>query len=308
MHHFGIDLGGTKIAAALCGDQFGEPLWRTRVPTETGRGPTGLIGQLAGLIAEGRDRASGPITIGLGLPGSIDPANGLVRNCVLPWLDGVALPAELSAAAGSPVALVNDADAFALSEAQLGAGRGHRMVLGLTLGTGVGGGLAIDGKLWTGRHGIAGEIGHACLERGGRSCYCGRRGCIEQYLSGTALERRYAELCGTERALADIHERNLAGGDAAARLVMQELVEAFGLALGSLVNLLDPDVIVLGGGVSRLPLLYDQGVRAVAAQAMAMPFTTPVLPGALGDASGVFGAALVGAQQLHAKSAGGLHL
>jgi predicted NBD/HSP70 family sugar kinase len=294
-HHIGIDLGGTKVEVALTGARFDAPLLREREPTERG-GVAPLVAQLARLVRRARDAAGGPVTLGLGLPGSIEPGSGRVRNCVLPWLDGAPLAALLREATGLPPAIVNDAHAFALSEARLGAGRGHRMVLGLTLGTGIGGGLVVDGALWPGRHGIAGEWGHACLEPGGRRCYCGRQGCAEQYLSGTALERRYQALAGAARDLPAIAAR--AGTDPLAAQVLEEAAAWFGQAVGNLVNLLDPDVIVLGGGVSALPLWYGSGRDAVARQAMAAPFTTPILPAALGHSSGVLGATLVGAEAL----------
>jgi fructokinase len=297
-HHVGIDLGGTKVEVALTGAAFDRPLLREREPTERS-GVAALVEQIARLVAHAREAAGGgAVTLGLGLPGSVEPATGLVRNCVLPWLDGAPLAALLRDATGIAPAIINDAHAFALSEARLGAGRGYRMVLGLTLGTGIGGGLVVDGALWPGRHGIAGEWGHVCVEPAGRRCYCGRQGCAEQYLSGTALERRYRELGGAPLALPALAAG--AATDPLAAQVLAEAVEWFGRILGSVVNLIDPDVIVLGGGVSRLPLLFDEGLRAVARQAMTTHFTTPVLPAALGDSSGVLGATLIGARALAA--------
>lgn len=293
VHHVGIDLGGTKVEVALTGSRFDQPLMREREATDRDGVPA-LVRQLARLVGQARAAAGdGPVTLGLGLPGSVEAETGLVRNCVLPWLDDVPLAALLREATGLDATIINDAHAFALSEALLGAGRGHRMVLGLTLGTGIGGGLVVDGALWRGRHGIAGEWGHVCVEPGGRRCYCGREGCAEQYLSGTALERRYHDLGGIALPLASIAA--IAATDHRAAKVMAEAAEWFGRILGSIVNLLDPDVIVLGGGVSRLPLFYGEGLQAVARQAMTARFTTPVVPASLGDSSGVLGAALVGA-------------
>lgn len=298
LHHVGIDLGGTKVEVALTGGQFDQPVMREREPTERSGVPA-LVNQLARLVGRARAAAGGgPVTLGLGLPGSVEEGTGQVRNCVLPWLDGTPLAALLHEATGLDPAIVNDAHAFALSEALLGAGRGHRMVLGLTLGTGIGGGLVVDGRLWRGRHGIAGEWGHICVQPGGRRCYCGREGCAEQYLSGTALERRYRELGGTPLMLPAIVAA--ATTDRRARQVLAEAAEWFGRILGGIVNLLDPDIIVLGGGVSRLPLFYEEGLEALARQAMTGHFATPVVPASLGDSSGVLGAALIGAQSLAA--------
>jgi fructokinase len=298
MHHVGIDLGGTKVEVALTGSRFDLPLMREREPTERDGVPA-LVRQLARLVRRARAAAGGgPVTLGLGLPGSVKAETGQVRNCVLPWLDGAPLAALLQEATGLDATIINDAHAFALSEALLGAGRGHRMVLGLTLGTGIGGGLVVDGTLWRGRHGIAGEWGHICVEPGGRHCYCGREGCAEQYLSGTALERRYRDLGGASLTLASIAA--IVAIDPRAARVMAEAAEWFGRILGSIVNLLDPDVIVLGGGVSRLPLFYGEGLEAVARQAMTASFTTPVVPASLGDSSGVLGATRAGARGVEA--------
>lgn len=295
MLHLGIDLGGTKIESALCGAAIDQPLWRRREPTETTGGPQALIDQLADRILLAQEEAGGALTVGLGLPGSIDPASGTVRNCVMPWLDGVALPQALQQATGQPVAIINDAQAFALSEAHFGAGRGARVVLGITIGTGVGGGWVIDGQVHAGRHGIAGEIGHFTLDRDGRPCYCGRTGCVEQYLSGTALEKSYEDLTGFSLPLADI-AREAEQGNRDAETVMQEMISSFGQTLGSLINIYDPDVIIVGGGVSSLSRLFSEGTAAVARQAMADPLHTRIVPARLGAASGVFGAALIGAQ------------
>ena len=293
-HHIGIDLGGTKVEVALTGPRFEAPLLRERETTEQFGVPS-LVRQLARLIDRARARAGGEVTLGIGLPGSIGPGDGLVRNCVLPWLDGAPLQRLLGEASGLAPAVLNDAHAFALSEALLGAGRGYRVVLGLTLGTGIGGGLVIDGALWPGRNGIAGEWGHICVEPGGRPCYCGRLGCAEQYLSGTALERRHAELGGAPLSLARISV-NVADAPLAAR-VLAEAAEWFGRTVGGLVNLLDPDVIVLGGGASHLPVWFREGTEALARQAMALPLRTSVVPASLGDSSGVLGAALFGARE-----------
>lgn len=295
MLHLGIDLGGTKIESALSGAAIDHPLWRKREATQTTGGPEALIRQLADRILETQQEAGDSLTIGLGLPGSIDPTSGTVRNCVMPWLDGIPLPQALSERTGQPVAVVNDAQAFALSEAHFGAGRGARTVLGVTIGTGVGGGWVIEGRLHSGRHGIAGEIGHFTLDRDGRACYCGRTGCVEQYLSGTALERRYEDLSGLPLPLWDI-AREAEHGDSDAEMVMQELIAAFGQTIGSLINIYDPEVIVIGGGVSEVKRLFSDGIAAVSRQAMAAPLATRIVPAQLGAASGVFGAALVGAQ------------
>ena len=297
----GVDLGGTKIEAvvarrAASGDAPLSVVSRRRVPTAAERGYTAVLRAAAQLIEEaalaaGLDLSSVPI--GVGLPGGVTRRGGLVKNANAVCLNGRPFRADLEEELGRPIAFDNDANCFALAEARLGAGRGHQdgVVFGAILGTGVGGGVVLRGELWPGAQGIAGEWGHHVLVQGGRACYCGARGCLERYLAGPAVEADYAERSGTRRALSEIAARR--AHDAHAAAAIEGLVEAFGRGVANLIAVLDPSAIVLGGGVSNLALLYDEGVLRVARHVFNDELTTPIVKHALGDSAGVLGAALI---------------
>jgi len=296
----GVDLGGTKTEAVVLrvrADGTSEVLARHRVPTNRDAGYAHVLETVASAI-ETVTRGAGvrdSIPIGVGMPGSIThrAADGsrserpLVKNSNTTCLNGRPFRDDLVARVGRPILFDNDANCFALAEATLGAARDAEVVFGVIMGTGVGGGVVFRGRAWSGPQGIAGEWGHIPLEpRDGPPCYCGRRGCIETYLSGPAIERRYAERTGTRLSLRDIPE-----GDP----VMDETLEIFGRALSIVIDVLDPSAVVLGGGVSNVAAFYDRGPRAVAQWVFTDEFTTPILKHALGDSAGVFGAAMLGA-------------
>jgi len=254
----GIDLGGTKIEAALL-DRDGVIRARARVPTP--RDYAGSIAAIAGLIGEteaiGGARAA---TVGLAIPGSLSPLTGLVRNANSTWLNGKPLREDLAHALGRPVRLANDANCFALSEAVDGAAAGARVVFGVIIGTGCGGGVAIDGKVIDGASGVAGEWGHIPLpwpteeEFSGPECWCGRRGCMELWVSGSGF-KRWAGRSAEEAATA------AKAGEAAARGQLDLLSQRLARGLAVVVDVLDPDVIVFGGGLSNMDGLCE-GVRA----------------------------------------------
>jgi len=229
--------------------------------------------------------------VGLGAPGFVDPKTGAVGSSNLRPLSFKPFQDDLQKRLGMPVRVVNDANCFALSEALHGAGKGYGMVLGIILGTGMGGGLVLDGKLWSGSQGIAGEWGHATVNPEGPACYCGRRGCQELYLSGTGIQRMYRERTGSDLGVQQIFEASQEGSDADAVQVMEIFLETFGQALGNLVMSLDPDVIVIGGGVSNLPILYKEGLQRVSAQVFQGRQNIRIVQNQLGDSSGVYGAA-----------------
>jgi fructokinase len=290
----GIDLGGTKTEIAALGSQ-GEIVYRDRVATPRGdyRGTLETIRNLI-LAAESALGEAG--TVGIGIPGARSPATGLVKNANSVWLNGKPLDEDLAALLGRPIRLANDANCFALSEAVDGAGAGARLVFGVIAGTGIGGGIAIDRTVWSGANAIAGEWGHNPLpwpqrdEMPGPLCYCGKQGCNETWLSGPALSRSYAEATGETLAPALIATR-AAAGDAPALAVLERWQDRFARALSGVVNILDPDVIVLGGGLSNLELL-SQGLSArLARYAFSDRLQTPVLRATHGDSSGVRGAA-----------------
>jgi fructokinase len=231
--------------------------------------------------------------IGVGMPGSVTRREGLVKNSNTTCLNGRPFRADLERTLGRVVAFDNDANCFALAEARLGAARAYEsgVVFGVILGTGVGGGVVFRGEVWRGAQGIAGEWGHHVVVTGGRVCYCGNRGCLERYASGPAVEETYHARSGRPLSLADIASRRDTDDDA--RAAVEQLVDAFGRGLANVVDVLDPSAVVLGGGVSNLALLYDEGVARVARYVFNDELVTPILKHALGDSAGVLGAALI---------------
>lgn len=296
MNLWGIDLGGTKIEGAIVDfRQPGRALHRLRLPTEGHRGYEHILGQVCRLIDD-LERAAGearPPRIGFGTPGAIEPASGLLKNSNTTCLNGRNLREDLSAALGTEACLANDANCFALAEAMLGAAKGDRVVLGLILGTGCGGGIVADGKLIEGLHGIAGEWGHNPLRGEATPCYCGRLGCVETVIAGPSLERFYRERTGKHVPLREIPAR-AAEGDSAAAATLGRLREKFGEAIAAVINILDPDAIVVGGGVGNMDLFYGEETReAVRVHVFNGEVRTKFLRPALGDSAGVFGAAML---------------
>ena len=291
----GIDLGGTKIEGVVLGDDL-VPLERRRVPTERERGYEHIIERVAGLVEALRATAPGSDVVGIGTPGSLSARDGTLKNSNTVCLNGRSLHADLERRLGLRVLLENDANCFALAEARAGAGQGHAMVFGVILGTGVGGGLVHDGRLWSGPQHIAGEWGHHAIDPAGPPCYCGQRGCVETLLSGAALEAAYRAAGGPPLAAAEIAAR-AATGERAARDVVDRYLDRFGRALANVIDVLDPDVVVIGGGMSKLDALYDQGRAAVARYVFNDELRTPIVPNRLGDSAGVIGAALLARQR-----------
>lgn len=290
----GIDLGGTKIAGIVLGDD-GATLAEARIltPREDYDGTLQAVADLA--LRLERD-AGGPCSVGVGMPGTVSPATGLVRNANSTWLIGTPFVSDLERLLDRPVRAENDANCLAVSEAVDGAGAGARVVWAIILGTGVGSGIAIDGRALTGRGGLAGEWGHNPLpaprddERPGAPCYCGRTGCIETWLSGPGLaldhHRRTGVVCTGEAVVAAFR-----AGEAAARASVEAYVDRLGRAVAHVVNILDPDVVVIGGGLSRVPELLDALPAAAAPHVFTDAFDTPIRPSLHGDASGMRGAA-----------------
>lgn len=290
----GIDWGGTKIEA-LAMDAEGRELRRVRIPTPR-HDYEGSIRAAAELVAaiEREVGSTGPI--GVGIPGTVVPATGLVKNANSTWLNGRPLESDLSAALGRKVRCVNDANCLAVSEAVDGAAAGRAVVFAVILGTGCGGGIALQGHMHAGANGLAGEWGHNPLpwqrpdEFPGDPCYCGQQGCIERWLSGPALEEDYrraskSALSGPEIvAAAEI-------GEPQAVAALERYEDRLARALAHVVNLLDPDIVVLGGGLSRIQRLYRNVPPRIANWAFGKSAATPVVPAKHGDSSGVRGAA-----------------
>jgi fructokinase len=290
----GIDLGGTKIEAlALAADP---PVGaRRRVPTP--RDYSGTLDTIARLVAELESEAGRQGTVGIGIPGVVTRATGLVKNANSTWLIGRPLQADLEARLARPIRVANDANCFALSEAIDGGGRGFDTVFGVILGTGVGGGIAIRQRIHDGPNQIAGEWGHNPLpwmtdeERASApECYCGKRGCIETFLSGPGFELDYARLAGTKLSSQKIVQA-ASGGDAHAVQALRRYEDRLARGLAAVINVIDPDAVVLGGGMSNLPDLAPAASGLLPRYVFSDTVLTKVLPNVHGDSSGVRGAA-----------------
>jgi fructokinase len=290
----GIDIGGTKIEAAAL-DADGAIRLRRRVPTPTGDYP-GIIATVTALVT-GIEAELGPAeSIGIGIPGMLSPATGLVKNANSTCLIGRPFDRDLAAPLGRPIRLGNDANCFALSEAVDGAAQGARVVFGVILGTGVGGGVVVDGKVLTGPNAIAGEWGHSPLpwprddERPGAPCYCGKHGCTETFLNGAGLSRAYEALSGRPEEASAIAAR-AESGEAAARAALDRYVDRLARALATVINLLDPEIIVLGGGLGQIAALYREVPARWGDYVFSDSVVTKLVPPRWGDSSGVRGAA-----------------
>lgn len=290
----GIDLGGTKISALALGDD-GEVLARTRVPTPKGDYDA-TLDAIASLVAELERTAGCTGSVGIGTPGAISPASGLFKNASAVFLNGRPGKVDLAARLNRPVRIANDANCFALSEAIDGAGAGYGVVFGVILGTGCGGGIVFEGQVHVGPNAVGGEWGHNPLpwqtpdEYPGPECYCGRRGCIERWVSGTGLQQDYARSCGEELTGEEIAAR-AESGDAEAQAVMDRYEDRLARGLASVINMLDPDVIVLGGGVSAVARLYNSVPELWQRYVYSDRCDTPLRQNIHGDDSGVRGAA-----------------
>jgi fructokinase len=296
MWRIGVDLGGTKIEALALSPE-GEERNRLRVPTPRGdyEGTLDAIAMLAERCQAGlpADSIAG---IGVGIPGSLSPKTGLVRNANSTWLNGKPFLRDLQAKLSWPVAVENDANCFTLSEAADGAAHGYRAVFGVILGTGVGGGLVIDGRLLAGRNFVGGEWGHNPLpwpddeESGGPPCYCGKRGCIETFLCGPALERQYRELTN-DHVDAETIAKRAGSADPAAEAVLSAYARRLAKSLATVINIADPDVIVFGGGLSNIGVLFEKAQTELGGWVFSDYCESAFKLNKWGDSSGVRGAA-----------------
>ena len=303
--YWGVDLGGTKIEGVILSAPSPDAvIIRKRIDTEAHLGYEHIVGQIGKLIQLLKaETGLQPDTIGFCTPGTLDPATQTMKNSNMVCINGKPFREDLARTLGVPVSTTNDANCFALSEATMGIVQDvipdFRVVFGVILGTGVGGGVVfrgLDGRpvVQAGRQGIGGEWGHNILEENGYPCYCGKSGCNEQVISGPALQRFYFEQSGEKRNLKEILKRYHQGTDSCATATVERLLENFGRAVSTLVNILDPDAIVLGGGVGNVDLLYTQGVeRAKKYVFNSGKLNTLFLKPKLGDSAGVFGAALL---------------
>ena len=296
---WGIDLGGTKIEGIVLEDKSSlNVIKRMRVPTEAAKGYPHIIRQIHKLVETlTAEVGMRPRHIGFSTPGTLDPLTQTMKNCNTTCLNGMPLKQDLESLFGFAISISNDANCFAMAEARLGAVPQFmpdaRVVFGIIMGTGVGGGVVVNGKILTGRHGIAGEWGHNFLDESGGPCYCGRSGCVERVISGPALEDWYRQRTGTALRMPEIYQRYLDDSDPDASATIDRLIVMFGRAVSSIVNMLDPDAIVLGGGLSNLDVLYSEGTQEVERNVFNNRLETLFMRPRLGDSAGVFGAALL---------------
>ncbi|MGD1846861.1 MAG: ROK family protein [Salibacteraceae bacterium] len=295
--YWGIDLGGTKIeGVVLPSADSTEPLCRLRVPTEASEGYAHLLGQIEKLVNQMK-AASGmvPERIGIGTPGTLDGRSHLIKNSNTVCLIDQPLKDDLEQKIGAQFRMANDANCFALAEATIGAvtelDYTPQVVFGTIMGTGVGGGLVVNGKVINGLHGIAGEWGHNYLDADSGPCYCGQTGCVETWISGPALERFFHRESGRFLKLPDIVQLHRAGSDPTATATVKRLLSAFGRAMAAIINVIDPEVVVLGGGVGNVSELYTEGVQEITRHLFNAELNTRFLAPRLGDSAGVFGAA-----------------
>ena len=290
----GIDMGGTKIEGIALSDN-GEELIRRRIDTPR-HDYDGTVNAIAGIVHSLESETKQKCTVGVGIPGAISPQTRLVKNANSTWIIGKHFNLDLENALGREVRLANDANCLAVSEAVDGSGAGFKLVFAIILGTGCGGGIAIDQKVHNGFHAIAGEWGHITLgwmypeEYPGIECYCGQRGCLETYISGTGFENEYQLQTGIRKRGREIVEI-LEQGDDAAERVMEIYENRLARAIATAVNFLDPDVLVLGGGMSNISRIYKTVPGLVQKLTFGGEFTTPIRPAKHGDSSGVRGAA-----------------
>ena len=289
MYKIGIDLGGTKTEGVLVDEQF-QVIERKRVPTNQNNGYESILNIIKDLISDLKEKNNEKTSIGVCTPGALSKESGLIKNSNTQCLIGKDLKNDLEKILEQEISIENDANCFALAEARLGAAKIHETVFGVIMGTGVGGGLVIDGKIHTGRTNIAGEWGHHCIKPNGNKCYCGRKGCVETYISGPALEKKWNQLTNQNTSVLDIIKNSQ---ENAYKTWKNEFLENFGLSLANVIDIIDPDAIVLGGGLSNIPFLYDEGKDLVYQNVFSDMVDTPILQNQLGDSAGVFGACIL---------------
>jgi fructokinase len=307
VYRIGVDLGGTKTEGIVM-DARGAILARERRPTPQADGYEAILDNIARLVSDLEGRAGESCTVGIGTPGAISTRTGALKNSNTVCLNGKPIKQDLERLLAREVRIANDANCFALSEALDGAGQGAPVVFGVILGTGVGGGIVVNGQLIEGLQHIAGEWGHNVLDPDGPPCYCGKRGCVETFLSGPGLARDFASAGGDPAVDARAIVERAAQCDPLAEAAMQRYLDRFGRALSVVLNILDPHVVVLGGGMSNIARLYTEGRECLAAHVFdaqgranvagagcagttSDELRTKILPNIHGDSSGVRGAA-----------------
>lgn len=296
---WGFDLGGTKIEGVVLESRDSiKVLKRMRVPTEQELGYSHILRQIRKLLETMvAELGFKPSRLGIGTPGTLDPGTQTLKNSNTLCLNGKHFKRDIEAVLGLPIAMANDANCFALAETKLGIVKDlvpdAEVVWGIIMGTGTGSGIVVRGKVLGGKHGIGGEWGHNFLDESGGACYCGKTGCVEQVLSGPALTHYYNERTGLNLKLPQIVQRANEGTDEIAMETMDRQIHFFGKAVANVINIIDPDAIVLGGGLGKIERLYTDGVEEVVQYLFNDKLETPFLKPKLGDSAGVFGAALL---------------
>ncbi|MFB5598254.1 MAG: ROK family protein [Nitrosopumilaceae archaeon] len=287
LYKLGVDLGGTKIEAILLDENF-VVITRKRIPTpqdDYGK----ILDSISSLVREISENIS-DFSLGICTPGAISKQTGLIKNSNTQCLIGKSLKDDLENKLGKKISIENDANCFTMAEATLGAAIDFDLVFGVIIGTGVGGGIVIDKKLYPGRTNIGGEWGHHTLHRNGNPCYCGKTGCVETYISGPSLENQWTKLTGKSSSIQEI----LTNVDSEiGKKWKDEFIENFGFGLANVIDILDPDAIVLGGGLSNIDFLYTEGKESVYNKVFSDLVDTPILKNKLGDSAGVFGACML---------------
>jgi len=289
MNRIGIDLGGTKIEGLLTDENY-ETIVRKRIPTNQENGYNSILESIKNLVQELVDESNDQVSVGVCTPGALSIDSGLIKNSNTQCLIGKDLQNDLRNILHYDISIENDANCFALAEARLGAGKNSNLVFGVIMGTGVGGGIIIDDKIYRGRTNIAGEWGHHCLHINGNICYCGNKGCVETYISGPALEKKWSNLTNQKTSLFEIIQNS---NNPNFSNWKKSFLDDFGLSLANVIDILDPDTIVLGGGVSNIDFLYDEGKSSVYEKVFSDVVDTPIVKNELGDSAGVFGACML---------------
>ena len=294
---WGIDLGGTKIECAVLNPDL-DTIIRKRISTEADKGYKHILSQIKRLVDEVMDETGeAPSSIGFATPGVLEPESKRMKNCNTVCMNGMPMKEDLEKLLAVPVTLANDANCFALAETLMGAGKDYpdaEVIFGVIMGTGVGGGLIVNKRIIEGRHGLGGEWGHNVLEENGDPCYCGKRGCVEKVISGPGLQSYYTRISGENITLKNILNKHLESSDDHATATIERLLENYGKAISVLVNIIDPDLFIIGGGVGNIDLLYTEGYERIKKYVFNNgKLTTPICKPVLGDSAGVFGAALL---------------
>ena len=289
MNKVGIDLGGTKIEGILVDENY-QTITRKRIPTNQEEGYNSILESIKSLVFELVQKSDEKVSIGICTPGALSLDSGSIKNSNTQCLIGKDIQNDLKNILNQEVSIENDANCFALAESKLGAGKNSNLVFGVIMGTGVGGGMIINGKIHHGRNNIAGEWGHHCLRNGGNICYCGNMGCVETYISGPALEKNWSQLSGLNQSLPEIIENT---NNQYFDNWKKTFLDNFALSFSNVIDILDPDMIVLGGGVSNIDFLYNEGKNAIYEKVFSDRIDTPIVKNELGDSAGVFGACLL---------------